>query len=78
MQQLLIEAKADAASFQADLATQAEALANAGLSTLQVWTDDRGAVLALLQVVSRPKAEDWLATRAGLGHAVQARFLKTV
>lgn len=78
MQQLLIEAKADAAAFQAELATQAEALANAGLSTLQIWTDDAGGVLALLQVGSRPKAEDWLATRAGLGHALQARFLKTV
>lgn len=78
MQQLLIEAKADYPSWKAEFDTQAESLADAGLSVLQIWTDDQGAVLALLQVGNRAKAEAWLATRTGLGHAVQARFLKTV
>jgi len=78
MQQLLIETTGDYAAWKSEFDTQTESLADAGLSTLQIWTDDAGAILALLQVGSRTKAEAWLATRAGLGHAVQARFLKTV
>jgi hypothetical protein len=79
MQQLLIHAPApDYAAWKSSFDAQAESLAAAGLSPLQIWIDESGNAVVLLQVNSRPKAEDWLASRNGLGDQITARFLKTV
>jgi hypothetical protein len=74
--QLLIHTPApDAAAWKASFDAQSESLAAANLSPRQIWA---GNAVALLQVNSRPKAEDWLATRNALGDQITARFLKTV
>jgi hypothetical protein len=79
MQQLLIHSPApDYAAWKSSFDAQAESLAAAGLSPLQIWTDDSGNAVVLLQMNNRPKAEDWLSTRNGLGDQITARFLKTV
>lgn len=77
--QLLIETRApDLAAWKAAYDAQAEALDDAGLNQLQIWTTEDGSVLILFEVVNRARAESWLKTQSAFGHGHVARFLQTV
>lgn len=76
--QLLIQTSApDYAAWKSAFDAQAETMAHAGLSTLQIWKGDGGAVLVLFQVAQRERADGWLARESALGRGVTAQFLET-
>lgn len=76
--QLLIQTQAaDFTAWKAGFDRKAEAIAAAGLTTLQIWKGDAGAVLVLFEAVNRKRAEEWLANEAALGHGLSPRFLET-
>jgi hypothetical protein len=79
MHQLILTFPAsDFADWQADFAAGTEALAEAGLSVLQVWRDaDAPRALVLLEHRDRTRAEAWLAQHRGLSGPVEATFLET-
>ena len=77
--QLLIQTQSpDFAAWKAAYDAQAEALDDAGLNQLQIWTTESAEVLVLFEVVNRPRAEAWLKTQSAFGHGYVARFLQTV
>lgn len=74
--QLLIQTQAPGyAAWKA--AFDAEPLGDAGLSLLQIWKAEGGAVLVLFEVHNRPRAEAWLAQQAAFGKDMSAQFLQT-
>lgn len=76
--QLLVQTTApDFASWKAAFDAEAENIANAGLSTLQIWQGDGPAALVLFEVHNRARAEDWLARQAAFGKGLSAQFLRT-
>lgn len=78
MTQLLIQTSApDYAAWKAAFDAEAENIAAASLSTLQIWKGDQNAILVLFEVANRKNAEAWLAKQHALGHALTAQFLQT-
>ena len=78
MTQLLIQTTApDYAAWKAAFDAEAENIAAASLSTLQIWKGDQNAILVLFEVANRKNAEAWLAKQQALGHSVTAQFLQT-
>lgn len=78
MTQLLIQTQApDYAAWKAAFDAEAENIAAASLSTLQIWKGDQNAILVLFEVHDRKNAEAWLAKQSALGHPYQAQFLQT-
>jgi len=76
--QLLIQTQAaDFASWKAEFDAQGETIASSGLTTMQIWKGEAGAVLVLFEVANRARAADWLARQSGLGHGVTSQFLET-
>jgi hypothetical protein len=76
--QLLIQTKApDYTAWKTAFDAEAENIADAGLSTLQIWKGEADAVLLLFEVASRPRAEAWLAKQSAFGHGLSAQFLQT-
>jgi hypothetical protein len=77
--QLLIQTTApDYTAWKAAFDAESENIADAGLSTLQIWQGDNAAVLVLFEVSNRKRAQDWLAKQTALGHGLTAQFLQTV
>ncbi|MBL4929799.1 hypothetical protein [Fuscibacter oryzae] len=77
--QLLIQTTApDYTAWKTAFDAEAENIADAGLSTLQIWKGEGAAVLVLFEVANRKHAQDWLAKQSALGHGVTAQFLQTV
>ena len=78
MTQLLIQTSApDYATWKAAFDAEAENIAAASLSTLQIWKGEQNAILVLFEVANRKNAEAWLAKQSALGHGYQAQFLQT-
>lgn len=78
MTQLLIQTSApDYAAWKAAFDAEAENIAAASLSTLQIWKGEQNAILVLFEVANRKNAEAWLAKQSALGHGYQAQFLQT-
>lgn len=78
MTQLLLQTQApDYATWKATFGAEAENIAAASLTTLQIWKGDQNAILVLFEVHDRKNAEAWLATQSALGHPYQAQFLQT-
>lgn len=76
--QLLIQTSApDYAAWKSAFDAEGENIAQAGLSTLQIWKGEGGAVLVLFQVASRERAQGWLSRQSALGRGVTAQFLET-
>lgn len=76
--QLLIQTKApDFAAWKAAFDAEGENIAGSGLSTLQIWRGEGGAVLVLFEVHDKAEAQGWLAKQAGFHHAYTAQFLET-
>lgn len=76
--QLLIQTRpADYAAWKAGFDTEGEAIAAAGLTPLQIWKAEDGAVLVLFEVANRKRAEEWLAKQAAFGQGQSAQFLQT-
>lgn len=76
--QLLIQTTApDFSTWKAAFDAEGENIADAGLSTLQIWHGEADAVLVLFEVSNRKRAEDWLAKQSALGHGLTAQFLQT-
>ncbi len=77
--QLLIQTTApDYPTWKAAFDAESENIADAGLSTLQIWQGDNAAMLVLFEVSNRKRAQDWLAKQSALGHGLTAQFLQTV
>lgn len=77
--QLLIQTTApDYTAWKTAFDAESENIADAGLSTLQIWQGDNAAVLVLFEVSNRKRAQDWLAKQTALGHGLTAQFLQTV
>lgn len=77
--QLLIQTTApDYTAWKAAFDAESENIADAGLSTLQIWQGDNAAVLVLFEVSNQKRAQDWLAKQTALGHGLTAQFLQTV
>lgn len=77
MQLLIQTAAPDYAAWKAAFDAEGENIANAGLSILQIWKGEGGAVLVLFQVASRERAQGWLSRQSALGRGVTAHFLET-
>lgn len=78
MTQLLIQTSApDYAAWKAAFDAEAENIAAASLSTLQIWKGDQNAVLVLFEVANRRNAQSWLDKQQALGHGYTAQFLET-
>lgn len=78
MTQLLIQTTApDYAAWKAAFDAEAENIAAASLSTLQIWTGDGNAILVLFEVANAANAQSWLAKQRALGHGYTAQFLQT-
>lgn len=76
--QLLIQTHAaDFATWKAGFDAQGEAIASSGLTTLQIWKGEAGAVLVLFEVANRARAADWLARQSALGQGLIGQFLET-
>jgi hypothetical protein len=76
MNQLLIQTDTAYDAWKPEFDADSETMANAGLSTLQIWKTDSG-VAVLLKLADRKRAEDWLNRQSGLGHSYTAQFLQT-
>lgn len=78
MTQLLIQTTApDYSAWKAAFDAEAENIAAASLSTLQIWKGDANAILVLFEVQNRKNAQAWLDKQQALGHAYTAQFLQT-
>lgn len=78
MTQLLIQTSApDYAAWKTAFDAEAENIAAASLTPLQIWKGDAGAILVLFEVHNRKNAEAWLAKQSALGHPYQSQFLQT-
>ena len=77
--QLLAQTTApDFAAWKSSFDAQAEAIADAGLSTLQIWrAADDDAVLILFEVHNRARAQSWLDSQTAFGRGMTTRFLNT-
>lgn len=77
--QLLIQTTGatDYAAWKSGFDAEAENIAASGLSTLQIWKAEGGAVLVLFEVTDSKRAREWLAKEAALGQAYTAQFLQT-
>lgn len=67
----------DFAAWKAAFDAEGENIAASGLSVLQIWKGEKGAVLVLFEVHDPALAQDWLTKQAGFGHALDAEFLRT-
>lgn len=78
MQMIARITPADQAGWKAEFDGQAENIAAAGLSLLQMWRalDRPGQVVLLFEARDRKRAGDWLAREAGFGRALEAEFLE--
>lgn len=78
--QLLLDYKADAASWQSDFDARAEARGAAGLSLLQIWTleDAPSTRLCLFECRDRSRANEWLKIEQELHGAGIPKFLRTL
>ncbi|HLQ17706.1 MAG TPA: hypothetical protein VK146_01905 [Tabrizicola sp.] len=78
MTQLLIQTTApDYAAWKAAFDAEAENIAAASLTPLQIWKGDNQAVLVLFEVQNRKNAQSWLDKQHALGHGYTAQFLQT-
>lgn len=78
MTQLLIQTTApDYAAWKAAFDAEAENIAAASLSPLQIWKGEGGAVLVLFEVAHRKNAQEWLDKQSAFGRSYQAQFLET-
>ena len=76
--QLLVQTNAaDFTLWKSAFDAQAEGIANAGLSTLQIWKGEETAILVLFEVHNRARAQDWLSTQAAFGKGLNVQFLTT-
>ena len=76
--QLLIQTQSpDFTAWKAAYDAQAEALDDAGLNQLQIWTTRDGARLFLFTVNDPAAAGEWLKAQQSLGHITSAEFLRT-
>jgi hypothetical protein len=78
MQLLIQTATPDYTAWKAAFDAEGENIADAGLSTLQIWKGEGAAILVLFEVANRKRAEDWLTKQSALGHGLTAQFLQTV
>ena len=76
MNQLLIRTDTDFQAWRQGFDAAADSMTEAGLSTLQIWKSDEGAVV-LLKVADRKRAEDWLNRQSAFGRGYSAKFLQT-
>lgn len=77
--QLLVQTSAgDLDTWRSAFDAEAENIANAGLTTLQIWTGENANILVLFEVHNRDHAEDWLARQAAFGSSLAAQFLETI
>ena len=83
MQLIIRYSLQDHTRFRTAFDADAEDRGNAGLTLLQLWTEDAGHAWALFQVNDAKAARDWLqagaqvfASQAGVG-ATDAHFLET-
>lgn len=78
MTQLLIQTSApDYAAWKAAFDAEAENIAAASLTPLQIWKGDNHAILVLFEVANAANAKAWLAKQSALGHPYQSQFLQT-
>lgn len=78
MTQLLIQTTApDYAAWKAAFDAEAENIAAASLTPLQIWKGDTNAVLVLFEVQNRKNAQSWLDKQQALGHSLNPQFLQT-
>ena len=77
MQMLLETSAPDYAAWKSAFDAAGEDIGAAGLSPLQIWRAEGNAVLILMQVADRKRAQDWLAIQSGFGRGYSARFLET-
>jgi hypothetical protein len=78
MTQLLIQTSSpDYAAWKAAFDAEAENIASASLTPLQIWKGDQNAILVLFEVANRKNAEAWLAKQSALGHPYRSQFLQT-
>lgn len=78
MTQLLIQTTApDYAAWKAAFDAEAENIAAASLTPLQIWKGDQNSILVLFEVANRKNAESWLDKQRALGHSYTAQFLQT-
>lgn len=78
MQLLIQTTTPDYPAWKSAFDAESENIADAGLSTLQIWQGDNAAMLVLFEVSNRKRAQDWLAKQSALGHGLTAQFLQTV
>lgn len=78
MQLLIQTTTPDYRTWKSAFDAESENIADAGLSTLQIWQGDNAAMLVLFEVSNRKRAQDWLAKQSALGHGLTAQFLQTV
>ncbi len=77
--QLIIQSPThDYNAWKAAFDAEAENIADAGLSTLQIWHVVGGGVAVLFEVGSATLAREWLEKQSALGHSITATFLETV
>ncbi len=64
---------------KADFDAHAEDSAAAGLTLMQLWrdADDPTRAVALFDVHSRPRAEQWLKAQSTVGQTITAQFVNT-
>jgi hypothetical protein len=79
MLQLILDTAApDYAPWKVAFDARSEAIADAGLSTLQIWqATDAPRVLVLFEVHDRARAEAWLARERAFGTNARATFVET-
>lgn len=78
MTQLLIQTTApDYATWKAAFDAEAENIAAASLTTLQIWKGEQNSILVLFEVANRKNAQAWLDKQQALGHSLTAQFLQT-
>lgn len=76
--QLLIQTTApDYTAWKTAFDAEAENIAAASLTPLQIWKGDTNAILVLFEVANRKNAESWLAKQSALGRPYQSQFLQT-
>jgi len=78
MTQLLIQTSApDYAAWKSAFDAEAENIAAASLTPLQIWKGDANAILVLFEVANRKNAQAWLDKQSAFGRGYQAQFLET-
>lgn len=77
--QLLVQTSArDLDAWKSAFDARAESIADAGLTTLQIWRGEDAAILVLFEVHNRGRAADWLGRQVALGTPLTAQFLETL